>query len=95
MDEGVAQLSALMDRARRRHADVAGNAPRRRELAHQPVQAGVVGGHLGVDLRIGALQVHVGHYRWSSMAGPGDEEGVDIGPADETVQLGVHEVQPG
>ena len=37
--EHVAELAALVDRAGRRHADVARDAARRRELAEEPPQA--------------------------------------------------------
>ena len=40
--ERVAELAALVDRARRRDADVAGDPAGRRELAHEPQQPGLV-----------------------------------------------------
>ncbi len=44
--EHVAELAALVDRSRRRDADVAGDAARRRELAEEPAQAGGVRRHV-------------------------------------------------
>ena len=95
VDEGVAELAALVDRARRRHADVAGDPARGRELADQAQQPRLVGGDLGVELRVGALEVGVGHHRRPAVAGTGDEEDLLVAAADQPVELGIDEVEAG
>ena len=91
--ERVAELAALVDRAGRRHADVAGDPARRRELAHEGEQPGLVGGDARVDLRVGPLEVDVRDDRRAAVARAGDVEHRLLGAADEPVELGVDEVQ--
>jgi len=65
--ERVAKLAALVNRSRRRHADVARDAARRGELPHERQEAGFVGGHVRIDLRIGALEIDVRNDRRPAM----------------------------
>ena len=61
VDERVAELAALVDRARRLRRDVAGDAAREGELPEQAAQPLLVGRHARVDLGVGALEVGAGH----------------------------------
>src|SRR3954454_17162278 len=55
--ERVAELAALMDRARGLRSDVPRDAARERDLAEDPAQALLVVADLRVDLAVGALEV--------------------------------------
>src|SRR6185437_9055596 len=77
VDEDVAKLTPLVDRAGRRHAHVARDAARRRELAEQTPQAGQVPGDLRVNLRVGSFQVDVRHDRRAPVAGAGQVDHID------------------
>ena len=91
VDQHVAQLAALVDRAGGRHAHVARDAPGGRELAEEPAQAGRVLRYVRVDLGVGALEVHVGDDRGPAVAGPGQVDHVRVGLAHEAVQVRVDE----
>ena len=78
MRQGIAQLAALVNRARRLGGDVAGNAAGKRELREQPLQAGFVLADVGVDLAVGALQVGVGNQRRPAVPGAGDVDHVQV-----------------
>ena len=94
VNEGVAELAALVDRPGGGDADVAGDPAGRRELAHQVQQPGFVRRGLGVELGVGALEVDVRDHRRAAVTRPGDEEDVGACGANQPVQLGVDEVQP-
>ena len=94
VDQRVAQLAALVDRARRLGRDVAGDAAGEGELAEQPPQALLVGRHARVDLAVGALEVGAGHEAGPAVPGPGDVDRVEVVRADDAVEVGVDEVQP-
>ena len=78
VDQRVAELAALVDRARRLGRDVAGDAAREGELPEQPAQALLVGRHARVDLAVGALEVGAGHEAGPAVPGPGDEDRVEV-----------------
>ena len=78
VDERVAELAALVDRARRLGRDVARDAAGEGELPEQPPQALLVGRHVGIDLGVGALEVGVGHEAGAAVAGAGDEDRVEV-----------------
>ena len=61
--ERVAELAALVDRARRLRRDVARDAAGERELAEQAPHALLVAADLGVDLAVGALEPRAGDER--------------------------------
>ena len=73
--ERVAELAALVDRARRRHADVARD-PARASRTGAPAAAGPPSSAetSRVDLRVGALEVDVGDDRRAAVARAGDVE---------------------
>ena len=59
--ERIAQLAALVDRARRLGRDVAGNAAGKRELREQPLHPLFVLRDVRIHLAVGALEIRVGH----------------------------------
>src|SRR5665213_2703637 len=63
VQQRVAELAALVDRPGRLRRDVAGAAAGEGELAEQPAQPLLVVADVGVDLRVGALEVDVGPIR--------------------------------
>src|SRR5699024_4627745 len=91
----VAQLAALVDRPRGLGGDVGGDAAGEGELAEQSAQALGVLGDVGVDLRVGALEVGVGHQPRAAVAGSGDVHGRLFAFLDHPVGVGVDEVEPG
>ena len=93
VQERVAELAALVDRAGCRHAHVARDPARRRELAHELQQPRLVGGDARIDLGVGPLEVDVRHDRRAAVAGAGHEEHLCAGPADQPVEVRVDEVQ--
>ena len=68
--ERVAELAALVDRARRLGRDVARDAARERELPEQPAQPLLVAADVRVDLAVRALEIGVGDER-RARRGPG------------------------
>jgi hypothetical protein len=93
MGERVAELAALVDRARCRRADVTGDASRGRELTHELHEPGLVLGDLGIDLGVGPLQPKVRDHRRSAVAGAGDEEDVLVCAPDQRIEVCVDEVE--
>jgi len=49
--------------------------------------------HIGVDLCVGALEVHIGHERGPTVSWAGDEDGVEVPSLDRAVHVRVEEVQ--
>ena len=91
--ERVAQLAALVDRARRLGSDVRRNAAREGELPKQPPQTLGVAGDVGVDLRIGAVEVGVGDQARTAVTWAGDVDRRLSALLDHPVQMRVEEVQ--
>ena len=89
VDQGVPEFAALMDRPGCLHADVAGNASGRRELAAQATDARGVRANARVDLRIRALEPAGGDQRGAAVPRPGDVEPVGVGGLDDPVQDGI------
>ena len=93
--EDVAELAALVDRARRLGRHVAGDAAGERELPEQRPHPVAVVADAGVGLAVGALQPGVRHRRRAAVARTGQEDRVDVAFADQPVEVGVEQVQPG
>src|SRR5206468_12289539 len=72
MDQRVAQLATLVDRAWRFGGDVAADPARKRELAEQLLHARLVQRERGVDLAGRALEVRVCDRSRTTVAGPDD-----------------------
>src|SRR5262249_42599581 len=57
MRDRVTELAALMNRARHLGRDMAWNATRKRELAKETLQAGLVARNIGIQLAIRAFKI--------------------------------------
>ena len=90
----IAQLAALVNRARRLRRDVARNAAGEGELLEQPLHPVLVLRDVGIDLAVGAFQVGVRHQPRPAVARPGDVDDVQVVLLDDAVQVDVDEVQP-
>src|SRR5580693_2090383 len=75
--------------------DVAGYAAGEGELTEQPAQSFGVLADAGVHLGVGAFQVGIGHQARTAMAGSGHVDDAGVAIADDPVQVGVDEVEPG
>ncbi len=94
MDERVAELAALVDRAGCLRCDVAGDPARERELPKQPPQPLLIVTDVRVDLAVGALEVGVGDESWAAVPGTGDEDRAEVPLLDRAIHVHVEEVQP-
>ena len=93
--EGIAELAALVDGARRLGGRVARNAAREGELAEEAAHALLVLRHLGVELAVGAFEPCVRDDARRPMARPRDEEQIEVPRLDEPIEMHVDEVEPG
>ena len=94
MDEGVAELAALMDGAGGFGRDVAGNAKRPTELAEETLDAVGVLLYRRVKLSVGTFKVGVGHQAWATVAGADDVDHVQVALVDGAVEVDVEEIEP-
>ena len=94
VQQGVAQLAALVDAARRVRRRVAGDAAGEAELLEQAMHPGAVPGDAGEVLGVGAFQPGVGHDSRAAVPRPGDEQRIQVPLAYGPVHVGVNEVQP-
>ena len=95
MAERIAQLAALVDRARALRRRVAGDASGKRELEEQLSQPGFVLADVGIDLAVGALEIGVAHDGGAAVSGARDVDHVEVVLLDDAVQVHVDEVLPG
>ena len=94
MAERIAQLAALVDRARALRRGVAGNSAGKRKLNEELLQPGLVLADVGIDLAVGALEIGVAHDRRAAVPGTGDVDHVEVVFLDDPVQVHVDEVLP-
>ncbi len=92
--ERVAELAAFVDRPRRLGSDVARDPAGEGELPEELAQAVLVQRHVRVALRVGALEVRVGHEAWPAVSRAGDVDGVQVARTDRAVQMGIDQVEP-
>ncbi len=93
--EHVTELAAFVNGAWRVGAGVAGDAARRRELAEQAPQAGLVTRDVRVDFGVRALQVGIGDHRRPAVPGASHEQHVQVVAHDDAVQVRAQQVQAG
>ena len=93
--ERVAELAALVDRARHLRRDVARDPARERELAEEPPEPALVRAHVWIALAVRALEVGVRDERRSTVARAGDEDRAQVARPDLPVQVGIEEVEAG
>ena len=91
--ERVAELAALVDRARGLRRGVAGDAAGEGELPEQRLHALGVVGDVRVPLRVGALQVRRRHHARAAVPGAGDVERVEVVADDDAVEVRPQERQ--
>src|ERR1700687_3562078 len=60
--ERIAQLAALVDRARALRRCMAGNSSWKRKLNKELPQPGLIRADVWIDLAVGALEISVGHH---------------------------------
>ena len=92
MCDGVAQLAAFVDGARSFGCNVAGDAAGEGELLEQLLHALFITADVGVNFRVGAIQVSVGNKEVSSVARAGDQDHILVVLLDDTVQVNINEV---
>ena len=91
--QGVAQLAAFVDGARRLRSEVGRNATRVGELAEELLQASFVLGDVRVVLGVGAVDVGLSGTCRAAVARTHDEHGVLLVIGDQAVDVGEKEVQ--
>ncbi len=94
MAERIAQLAALVDRARALRRCVAGNSARKRKLNEELPKAGLILAYIGIDLAVSALEVGVAHHRGAAVPGAGNVNHIEVVFLDDPVQVHVNEVLP-
>ena len=94
VQQRVAELAALVDGSRCLRGHVAGDAAGEGELAEQRPQAVLVLADRGVDLAVGAFQVHVGHQPRAAVSRPGHVQRIEPALLDHPVHVRVQQVQP-
>ena len=95
MSNGVAQLAALVDGTRSFRCNVRRNAAGEGELFEQLLHALFIAADVGVHLRIGAVQIGVGHKEVAAVARTGDQHHILIVLLDDAVQVDIHKVLSG
>src|SRR5581483_7758379 len=93
--ERVAELAALVDRARRLGGDVARDAAGEGELPEQPPQAVLVVRDVGVQLPVGAVEIRVRDEPRPAVSGAGHVDRIQVARADRAVHVRVDEVETG
>ena len=95
MAERIAQLAALVDRARALRRCVAGNSSGKRKLNKELPKPGLILADVGIDLAVSALEIGVAHDGRAAVPGAGDVNHVEVVFLDDPVQVHVNEVLPG
>ena len=95
MAEGIAQLAALVDRARTLRRGMAGNTAGKGKLLKKLLKPGLVAADVGIDFAVGALEVGMGHDGRPAVSGAGDEDHVEVVFFDHPVQVRIDEVLAG
>ena len=91
----VAELAALVDRARHDRGDVAREAPGPGEVADQLREPRAVAGQLGVDVLEAAVDPQVREVGGRAVAGTGHQQDARLGLEDQPVEPGVDQVDAG
>src|SRR5450756_2140262 len=94
MAERIAQLTALVDRARALWRCVAGDASGKRKLNKELPKPRLVLADVGIDLAVSALEIRVADNRRTAVPGAGDVNHVEVVFLDDPVQVHVDEVLP-
>src|SRR5580692_2479839 len=84
---GVAKLTAFVNRPGRLRSAVRAYPSRKRELAEKFEHAGFIGTLVWINLRVMAFEIAVGKRGGRTMAGPGHVEDIQVVFLDEPVQM--------
>ena len=95
MAERIAQLAALVDRARALRRRVARNSSGKGELHKELPQPGLILADVGIDLAVGAFEIGVADDGRAAVPGAGDVDHVEVVLLDDPVQVRIDEVLPG
>ena len=95
MAERIAQLAALVDRARALRRRVAGNASGKRELEEKLPQPGLILADVRVDLAVSALEVGIADDGRAAVPGAGDVDHIEVVLLNDPVQVCVYEILAG
>ena len=87
MREAVAELAALVNGARRFRRDVAPDMAREGELLEELLHPFRVLALVRIDLRVGPFQIRGRQHPWCAVAGPGDEDHVEVVLDDHPVEM--------
>ena len=93
--ERVAQLAALMDRARRLGRDMARDAAGERKLFEQALHAGRVARDVRVHVGVRAVEIVLRDHGVAAVAGAGEVDHVEVIFVDDAVEVRVDEVLAG
>ena len=85
----VAEFAAFMNRARRFGSAVTADAARKGKLLEELPQSAHIFALVGVDLRVGALQIDRAEHAGSTMPRPGNKDHVEVVLLDQPVQMSV------
>ena len=93
--QGVTQLAALVDGARRFRRHVAGNAVRPTELPEQPLDAVTILPDVGINFRIRAFEIRVRDNSRTAVPRADHEDHIQPALADEPVPVHVKKIEAG
>ena len=85
--QAIAELAALVDRARRLRGDVRADVAGEGELLEEPPEPFEVLALVGIGLGVGALEIGRPEDARGAVAGPGHEDHVEIVTTDHTVEV--------
>ena len=91
----VAEFAALMDRSRRFGRAVTADAAWKRELLEELPQAFAVFALVGVDLGVGALEVHRSQDAGRAVSRSGEKDRVEVVLPDQAIHVHVGEAEAG
>jgi len=86
------QLTAIVDRSRRRGRDVTGDPSGKRELGEELPETGFILADVRIDLAVGALEVGMAHQRRAPVTRTSDIEHIQVILLDDPVQVNVDEI---
>ena len=95
MRQGVAELTALVDRPRRLGRGVARDPARKAELLEQSPHPVLVLRDVRIDLAVGAFEPSVGDHPGTAMAGAADVDHVEAARLDDAIEVHVDEIEAG
>ena len=91
--QGVAQLAAFVNAARRLRRDVAGNAAREAELLEQLLHPLGVLADVRIDLAVGAFEIGMRDQRRPAVPGADDVDHVQVIALDDPIEMHAEHVQ--